>query len=117
MNSFDQVTHQFVYIKADTLAVSLHNPSAVIVRLRLAFLAILGPTSSLGVIFTLILEHYFLDHVAIGILVNTITTNIGLAYIRVVLLGWSGCRIFRRRQRKRQGNKNSNAGELKHVDC
>merc|ERR1719334_953254 len=117
VNGFDQITHQFVYIKADTLDICLNDPSTVIVRLRFAFLAILSPTSSFGVVFTLILEHNLLDHVAIGILVNAISTNIRLAYVRIVFLGRSGCGILRwRRQRKRQGNKNSDARELKHVD-
>merc|ERR1719334_1339401 len=101
MNGFNQVTHQFIYIKANTFNVCLNDPSAVFVRLRLTFLAILGPTSSLGVIFTLILEHNLLDHVAIGILVNTITTYISLPYIRVILLGRSGCRILRRRRQRK----------------
>merc|ERR1719347_1604472 len=98
MNGLNQITHQFVDIKANTLDVCLNDPSAILVRLRVAFLAILSPTSSFCVVFTLILEHNLLDHVAVGILVDTIPTNIRLAYIRVVLLGWSGCRIFRRRR-------------------
>merc|ERR1719450_601863 len=118
MNGFDQVTHQFIYIKANTFNVCLNDTGTIIVRLRFAFLAILGPTSSFSVVFALILEHDLLDHVTIGILVNAIPTNICLAYIRVVLLGRSGSRIFRwRRYRKRKGNKNSEARELKHVDC
>merc|ERR1712002_282231 len=98
MNSLHQVTNQFVHIEANTLNTCLNNTSAVLVLLWSTFLVILGPAGGLCVWLTLVLENYLLHHVAIGVLVDAVPSNVGLANIRLIALNRSRSWIFRRRR-------------------
>merc|ERR1711875_54330 len=76
VNSFDQITYQLVHIEAHTLDVGLNNTSAIIVRHGLTVLHVLSPTCSLNIRLALVFENNFLNHVAVRILVHTITSYI-----------------------------------------
>merc|ERR1719500_1519433 len=97
VDSLYQVTHQLVYIEADTLHAGLDNTSAVLVLLRSTFLLILGPACGLRVGLALVLEHHLLHHVAVRVLVYAISSHIGLANVRMIALNRSRSGVFRRR--------------------
>merc|ERR1712098_840564 len=99
MNSFDQVANQLVHIETDTLDVSLDNTGAIIVRHGLTVLNVLSPTRCLNIRLALVLEDYFLDHMAVRILIDTIPSYVSLANVRVIFLSWSRGRIFRWRRK------------------
>merc|ERR1719500_730932 len=97
VNCLDQVTNQLVHIEANTLHIGLDNTCAVLVRLSFTRFLILCPACGLGVGLALVLEHHLLHHVAVGVLVDAVPTNIGLAYVRVVALHGSRGWVLRRR--------------------
>merc|ERR1719481_433894 len=98
VNSLDKIAYQLIHIKADALNVSLDNTSAVVVRHRLTIFYVLSPTRCLNIRLALVLEHDFLDHVAVRVLVHTISSNISLSYVRVIFLSRSRGRILRWRR-------------------
>merc|ERR1719481_390103 len=98
VNSLDQIAYQLIHIKADALNVSLDNSSAIIVRHRLTIFYVLSPTRCLYIRLALVLEYNFLHHVAVGILVHTIPSNISLSYVRIIFLSRSRGRILRWRR-------------------
>jgi len=91
MDGFDQIAHQFVHIEAYSLYVGFNNTRTIVVEYRFTLFLILSPAGSFGVRFALVLEYDFLNHMAVGILVNAIPSNIGLPNVRIVLLSrcWS----------------------------
>merc|ERR1711875_94445 len=91
MECLNQVAHQLVHIEAHTLNVGFNNTSAVVERLGHTRLLILSVARPLDIWLALVLEHHLLDHVAVGVLVDTISPHICLPYVRVVLLGRSRC--------------------------
>merc|ERR1711875_143183 len=89
VDRLNQVTNQLVHIKAHTLNIGFNNTSAVVERLGHTRLLVLSVARPLNIRFALVLEYHLLDHVAVGVLVDTISPHICLPYVRVVLLGRS----------------------------
>merc|ERR1719184_135575 len=98
VNGFNQVTNQFIYIEANSLHISLNNTSAVLVHLRSALLFVLSPACLLSVGLALVLEHHFLHHVTVGVLVDAIATHVVLPNIRAIALNRSRGGVLRRRR-------------------
>ena len=59
-----------------------------------AKLLVLGVASPLCVRLALVLEHHLLDHVAVGVLVDTVAPHVGLSNIRIVTLRRCRCWIL-----------------------
>merc|ERR1739838_148957 len=99
VDGLHQVAHQLVHIKADSLHISFDNSSTVLVFNWKTCFCILCPACRLSVILPMVLEHDLLHLMAVGVLVDTISPNISLPYVRVVPLGrpwrrilrWRGC--------------------------
>merc|ERR1711921_47371 len=89
-----QVAHQLIDIKANTLNVGFNNTSAVIEWLRHTRFLILCVTRSLDIRLALVLEHHLLDHVTVGVLVDTVASHVSLPYVRVIVLGRSRSWVF-----------------------
>ena len=64
-----------------SIYIALNDPGAVFEKLRLVCLLIF-------IWLALILENYLLHLVAVGVLVDTIASNVGLANVRVIVLNW-----------------------------
>ena len=79
---------QLVDIEADPFNVRLYDTGTVLVHDRLANLLIMCPASLLLVWLALIVEYHLLHRVAVMVLVDAISTNVGLPNIRVVVLNW-----------------------------
>merc|ERR1711942_40903 len=79
VDRLNQVADQLVHIEADTLNVGFNNTSAVVEVLGHTRLLILSVACPLDVWLTLVLEHHLLDHVTVGVLVDTIAPHIGLS--------------------------------------
>merc|ERR1712201_67364 len=94
VDRLNQVTDQLIDIEADTLNVGFNNPSAVVEGLGHTRFLVLGVACPLNIWLALVLEHHLLDHVAVGVLVNTIAAHVCLPYIRVIMLGRSRCWVF-----------------------
>merc|ERR1719312_469778 len=90
----NQVADQLIDIKAHALNVSFNNTSAVVEGLGHTRLLILCVAGLLNVWFALVLEHHLLDHVTVGVLVDTVSPNVCLPNVRIILLGRSRCRVF-----------------------
>ena len=88
VNGFHQVNDQLIHVDADSLNIGLNDPGAVFEKLRLVCLLILCEAGLLGIWLALILENYLLHLVAVGVLVDTIASNVGLANVRVIVLNW-----------------------------
>merc|ERR1719320_1386075 len=87
MNSFDQVTYQLVHVETDSLDIGFNNTGAVLEGLGCTGFLILGVASPLCVGLALVLEYHLLNHVAVGVLVDTVPPNISLSNIRMIILG------------------------------
>merc|ERR1719482_1198568 len=98
VHGFHQVTDQLIHVEADSLNIGLNNPGAVFEQLRLARLLILCEASLLGVRLALILENDLLHLVAVGVLVDAVAPNVGLANVRVIILNWSWSWVLGRRR-------------------
>merc|ERR1719158_1768338 len=96
VDRLNQVADQLVHIKTDAFNLCFDYSCAIVERLGHTRLLVLRVTSSLRVWLALVLEHHLLDHVAVGILVDTITSYISLPNIRIILLYRSRCWIYRR---------------------
>merc|ERR1712168_470975 len=96
VNGLYQVTNQLVNIEAYTLNTSLNDTSAVLVWPCRTLFLILSPACGLCVGLALVLEHHLLHHVAVGVLVDAIPSNICLANVRAVSLSRSRGGVFRR---------------------
>merc|ERR1711942_209719 len=92
VNCFYKVAYQFIDIKTNTFDVCFDYTCAVVEFHWCTVFLILSPTSCFSIRLALILEYNLLDHVAVGVLVYSISANISLPNIRVVLLsrrwGW-----------------------------
>merc|ERR1712119_121893 len=95
MDSLHEVTDQLVHIKADALNIGLNDPGAVLEQLRLASLLVLCPAGLLGVGLALVLEDDLLHLVAVGVLIDAVTPNIGLANVWIIILNWRWCWVLR----------------------
>ena len=93
MHSLDQVTDQFIHVKTHSLHIGFYDARTVSEWLGDAGLLILSIASSLCVGLAFVLEYNLLDHVTVGVLVDTVTTNIILAYIRMISLDRSWCGV------------------------
>ena len=99
VDGLHQVTHQLVHVETDTLNISLDDPSAVPVRNCLTVFFVCSPASFLIVRLTFVHEDDLLYLVAIWVLIDTIASNIGLSYVRIIalcrtwcwVLGWRRC--------------------------
>merc|ERR1719167_795086 len=101
MNSFHKIANQFINIEANTFNVGFDDSSAILKELWLTNFLVLGPASLFLVRLTLIFEHYLFNFVTVGILVHSITSNIRLSDIWIVLLSGRRRRIFLRNFRRR----------------
>merc|ERR1712202_77625 len=95
MDSLHEVTYQLVHIEADTLDIGLNDPGAVFEQFRLASLLVLCPASLLSVWLALVLEDDLLHLVAVGVLVDAVAPNIGLANVWIIILNWRWCWVLR----------------------
>merc|ERR1719407_373256 len=95
VDSLHEVTDQLVYIEADTLDIGLNDPGAVFEQFRLASLLVLCPAGLLSVWLALVLEDDLLHLVAVGVLVNAVAPNIGLANVWIIILNWRWCWVLR----------------------
>merc|ERR1711875_19831 len=87
VDRLNQVADQLTHIEADTLNVGFNNTSAVVEGLGHTRFLVLSVTRLLDIRFALVLEHHLLDHVTVGVLVDTIATHVSLPYVRIVFLG------------------------------
>merc|ERR1719342_547002 len=94
VDRLNQVTDQLVDIEAHSLNIGFDNTSAVVEVLGHTRFLVLSVACPLNIRLTLVLEHHLLDHVTVGILVDTIAAHISLSYVRVILLGRSRCWVF-----------------------
>merc|ERR1711875_206685 len=94
VNRLDQVTDQLVHIEADPINVSFNNTGAIVELLCHTRFFILSVAGLLDIRLALVLEHHLLDHVTVGILVDTIAPHVSLPYVRMILLGRSRCWVF-----------------------
>merc|ERR1719289_5661 len=84
MNCLNQVTDQLVHIETDSLDIGFNDTCAVSEGFGGAGFLILCVASFLCVGLALVLEHHLLDHVAVGVLVDTVAPHVGLSDIRIV---------------------------------
>merc|ERR1719167_26139 len=96
VDGFHKIANQFINIEANALDVSFDDASAIFKELRLTNLLVLGPASLLLVWLALILKHNLFNFMTVWILVNSITSNIGLSNIRIVFLSGRRCRVLLR---------------------
>merc|ERR1719289_733206 len=96
MDGLHQIADKLIYVETNTLYLGLDNSSAVVEQLGYARLLILGVASLLSVRLALVLEHHLLDHVAVGVLVDTVSPNINLSYVRIICLGRCRRWVYRR---------------------
>merc|ERR1711875_213938 len=75
VDRLNQVTDQLVHIEADTLNVGFNHTSAVVEWLGHTRLLILSVARPLNIWLALVLEHHLLDHVTVGVFVDTIATH------------------------------------------
>jgi len=113
MDGLNQITDQLIHIEANSLYVSLNNPRTIVVKYRFTMFLILGPASSFGVGFALVLKYHFLNHMAVGILVDAIPTNISLTNVRIILLSRCWSWIFRWRWK----SKDRSRSKQQKVKC
>merc|ERR1719402_1739589 len=90
MDGLHQIADKLIHIETNTLDLGLDNSSTVVEQPGHARLLILGVASLLSVRLALVLEHHLLHHVAVGVLVDTVSPNINLSYVRIISL--SRCR-------------------------
>merc|ERR1739838_1286289 len=95
MDSLHEVIDQLVHIEADALNIGLNDPGAVLEQLRLASLLVLCPAGLLGVGLALVLEDDLLHLVAVGVLIDAVAPNIGLANVWIIILNWRWCWVLR----------------------
>merc|ERR1719167_1850904 len=96
VNGFHKIANQFINIEANALDVGFNDASAIFKELRLTNLLVLGPASLLLVWLAPILKHNLFNLMTVGILVYSITSNIGLSNIRIVFLSGRRCRVLLR---------------------
>merc|ERR1719320_214129 len=89
VDRLNQVANQLVDIEADTLNVGFNNTSAIVEGLGHTRFLVLGVACPLNIWLALVLEHHLLNHVAVGVLVDTVAPHICLPNIRVIMLGRS----------------------------
>merc|ERR1719186_611201 len=117
VDGFHQIAYKLIYVETNTLDLSLDNPSAIVNKPGHARLFVLGIASPLGVRLALVLEHHLLNHVAVGVLVDTVTTNISLSYVRIIPLSrcrsWVDRRLWWSSHHSRQA---SQVDQIHHVE-
>merc|ERR550519_1426552 len=96
VDGLHQIADKFIHVKTDTFDLCLDNTRTVVKEPGYARLLVLCIASPLSVRFALVLKHHLLHHVAVGVLVNTVSPNIGLPYVRVIPLGRCWCWVHRR---------------------
>merc|ERR1719167_532193 len=96
VDGFHKIANQFINIEANMLDVGFYDASAILIELGLTNLLVLGPASLLLVWLALILKHNLFNLMTVWILVNSITSNIGLSNIRIVFLSGRRCRVLLR---------------------
>merc|ERR1719193_1054846 len=87
MDGLHQIADKLIHVETNSFDLGLDNSSAVVEQPWHARLLILREASLLSVRLTLVLEHHLLHHVAVGVLVDTVSPNISLSYIRIICLG------------------------------
>merc|ERR1719352_1150581 len=115
VDCLNQIADKLIYVETNTLDLGLDNPSTVVEKPGNARLLILGVAGPLGVRLALVLEHHLLHHVAVGVLVDTVSPNIGLPYVRIIPLG--GCRrwVHRRWWSSHHSRQASQVDQVNHV--
>merc|ERR1719420_1441226 len=113
VNSFHQIAHQLIHIKTNPFNIRFDYPSTVVEELGCAGFLILSVARLLNIWLALVLEHHLLNHMAVGILVDTIAPHISLPYIRVVLLGRCRCGVLWWRESRNHG-RNKDVDEAHH---
>ena len=93
VDGLNQAAHQLVHIEANSLNVSLNDPSAIFVQHLFDCFRVLGVASLLSVRLLLVHEDGLLYLVTVGVLVDTITSDIGLPNLWFIMLSWSRSRI------------------------
>ena len=93
VDGLNQAAHQLVHIEANSLNVSLNDPSAIFVQHNFVMLIVLGVASLLNVMLILVHEDGLLYLVTVGVLVDTITSDIGLPNLWFIMLSWSRSRV------------------------
>merc|ERR1712013_168530 len=76
VNSFYQIAHQLIHIKTNPFNICFDYPSAVVEELGCTGFLILSVARPLHIRLALVLKHHLLDHVAVGVLVDTIATHV-----------------------------------------
>merc|ERR1719244_1949901 len=112
-----QIADKLIHVKTNPLDLGLDNSSAVVEEPGNARLLILGVASPLGIRLALVLKHHLLHHVTVGVLVDTVSPNIGLAYVRMISLGrcrrWIHRRCWWSSHHSRQA---SQVDQVHHVE-
>lgn len=93
VDGLNQAAHQLVHIEANSLNVSRNDPSAIFVQHLFDCFRVLGVASLLSVRLLLVHEDGLLYLVTVGVLVDTITSDIGLSNFWFIMLGWSRSRV------------------------
>merc|ERR1712212_747746 len=83
-----QVAHQFIDIETYTLDMCHDYCRAVFVRMRSARLLSLSPTCPLCIRLALVPEYNLLLHVAVGLVVDTVSPHISLPDVRSITHEW-----------------------------
>merc|ERR1712013_416551 len=79
MNSLDQIAYQLVHVETDSLDIGFNNTGAVLEGLGCTGFLVLGVASPLCVGLALVLKYHLLNHVAVGVLVDTVPPNVRLS--------------------------------------
>merc|ERR1719312_1508848 len=96
VDGLNQVTHKLAHVKTNTFNICFDYSRTIVERFGHTRLLVLCVTSGLRVGLALVLEHHLLDHVAVGILVDTVASDVSLPNIRMVPLYRSRCWILLR---------------------
>merc|ERR1719352_107188 len=96
VDGFNQIAYKLIHVETNTFYLGLDNSSAVVEKPGNTRLLVLGIAGLLSIGLALVLEHYLLHHVAVGVLVDTIAPHIGLSYVRMITLSRCWCWVYRR---------------------
>merc|ERR1719234_2484425 len=117
VDSLHQITDKLVHIKTDSFYLSLNDSSAIVEQPWNTRLFVLGVASPLSVRFALVLEYHLLNHMAVGVLVDTVASHISLPYVRMISLSRSRCWIHRRlRGSSQYSRQTGQVDKVHHVD-
>merc|ERR1719209_666133 len=114
VDGLDQITDELIHIKTDTFDLCFDDSSTVVEQSGNARLLILGVASPLCVWLALVLEHHLLDHVAVGVLVDTVAPHVGLSNIRIVTLRGCRCWILWRRWESKNHRQAGKVDQIVH---